>query len=341
MNKSLAELFLISEQFDPTQELIANILINTTDGDEDTEADLKLKELAKRVELGQITVDEAEAELSMLTQGETPEADVSEAPTTFIAPPSQGKAELKKKIYKDPSKSSIQKAAIVSALDDAKPGEEIVAEEFDDEGRMAKSDLLKLTQYSAKLYKALDDNDQLPGWIQAKITLAADYIGTVKHYLEGEQVMGGEEAPTNQLEEASEYKETYHWEDFHLEIFTNKPTEDLCTRVFLPLAIDGRKQLNLGNYKRVLELSDDYEDKFGTKEELVKRELGYVEADFEGWKSRFELEGDEEVEVTCADSTCTVYIKAIADASDKYTDAKAKGNTKDVYESSLLNILSK
>ena len=174
MNKSLAELFLISEQFDPTQELIANILINTTDGDEDTEADLKLKELAKQVELGQITVDNAKAELSILTQGETPEGDLDE---------------------------------------------DIVAEEFDDEGRMAKSDLLKLTQYSAKLYKALEDNEQLPGWIQAKITLAADYIGTVKHYLEGEEVMGNQEAPTDQLKEAADYTETYHWEDFHLEIF--------------------------------------------------------------------------------------------------------------------------
>tara|TARA_R110000803_G_scaffold36932_6_gene79511 strand:+ start:7418 stop:8308 length:891 start_codon:yes stop_codon:yes gene_type:complete len=296
MNKSLAELFLISEQFDPTQELIASILINTTDGDEDTEADLKLKELAKQVELGQITVDNAKAELSILTQGETPEGDLDE---------------------------------------------DIVAEEFDDEGRMAKSDLLKLTQYSAKLYKALEDNEQLPGWIQAKITLAADYIGTVKHYLEGEEVMGNQEAPTDQLKEAADYTETYHWEDFHLEIFTNKPVKELCTRVFLPLSIDGKMQLNLTNYKNALLLPDNYEGKFGTKGVIVARELGYVERDFEGWKDRFELEGDEEVAVTCDGSTCTVHIEAIAAESEKYTAGKAKGNTKDIYESSLLNILSK
>ncbi len=58
--------------------------------------------------------------------------------------------------------------------------------EHDDEGRMAKADLYKLANYSLKLFKQLDENQQLEGWVQAKITKAADYIASVYHYMEYE-----------------------------------------------------------------------------------------------------------------------------------------------------------
>ena len=337
MGKSLKDLFEISEVLDIRQEMIAKILMHTSDEDNNP-ADEPFTELARKLEEREISVKEAQDALDAMTK-DTMEEDIE----TIITPKSsQDKAELKKKVKKDPSKSSIEKIAISNAIDDAKPGEEIIAEELDDEGRMAKSDLLKLTQYSAKLYKALGDSDQLPAWIQAKITLAADYIGTVKHYLEGEQVMGGEEAPSGQLEEAKGDVEYYNWEDLHLAIFISKPVEEISDRVMLPLGIDGKLQLNLGNYKRMLALPDDYKSKFGTKEELVKRELGYLERDFYNWKDKFNLEGDEEVVVTCPDEfTCVVKADAITKISDKYAAGKAKGDTSDVYESSIVKILSK
>ena len=58
--------------------------------------------------------------------------------------------------------------------------------ESDREGAMAKADLHKLANYALKLYKSLDDNDQLESWVQAKITKAADYIASVYHYMEYE-----------------------------------------------------------------------------------------------------------------------------------------------------------
>lgn len=58
--------------------------------------------------------------------------------------------------------------------------------EADREGAMAKADLYKLANYSLKLFKTLQDDDQLEGWVQAKITKAADYIASVYHYLEYE-----------------------------------------------------------------------------------------------------------------------------------------------------------
>lgn len=58
----------------------------------------------------------------------------------------------------------------------------------DHEGRMAKSDLLRLAKYSAKLFQMIDKDEQLDGWVQEKITLAADHIGNVYHYLEYEKM---------------------------------------------------------------------------------------------------------------------------------------------------------
>ncbi len=58
--------------------------------------------------------------------------------------------------------------------------------EHDDEGRMAKADLYKIAKYSLKLFKQLESDQQLEGWVQAKITKAADYIASVYHYMEYE-----------------------------------------------------------------------------------------------------------------------------------------------------------
>ena len=58
--------------------------------------------------------------------------------------------------------------------------------EFDHEGAMAKADLYKMAKYAVKLFKKIEDGDQLEAWVQAKITKAADYLASVYHYLEYE-----------------------------------------------------------------------------------------------------------------------------------------------------------
>lgn len=49
---------------------------------------------------------------------------------------------------------------------------------------MAQGDLYELAKKSIALHQMLDHVDQLEGWVQAKITLAADYISTVHDYLD-------------------------------------------------------------------------------------------------------------------------------------------------------------
>ena len=62
----------------------------------------------------------------------------------------------------------------------------------DDEGRMAKSQMHKMAHYVAKLSNMLDDMEQLPAWIQSKITKASDYMSAVYHYLEYEFLRRGD-----------------------------------------------------------------------------------------------------------------------------------------------------
>lgn len=56
--------------------------------------------------------------------------------------------------------------------------------EIDEEGRMAKQQLSDIAKYASELGQMLSDETQLEAWVQAKLTKAADYIKTVKHYVE-------------------------------------------------------------------------------------------------------------------------------------------------------------
>ena len=56
--------------------------------------------------------------------------------------------------------------------------------EIDREGRMAKRQLSDISEYAHDLSQMLADETQLEAWVQAKLTKAADYIKTVKHYVE-------------------------------------------------------------------------------------------------------------------------------------------------------------
>ena len=63
-----------------------------------------------------------------------------------------------------------------------------VLDASDEDGWMAKEQLYKTAQYAIKLHQLIGDTDNLEPWIQAKITKAADYLSSIKHYMEYEQV---------------------------------------------------------------------------------------------------------------------------------------------------------
>jgi hypothetical protein len=80
--------------------------------------------------------------------------------------------------------------------------------EQDHEVQMARAELYKLAKYSIKLHdmlKGVSEEQGLEGWVQSKITKAADYISSVYHHLDYDQKVG-EELTT--AVESAEYKQS-------------------------------------------------------------------------------------------------------------------------------------
>ena len=88
--------------------------------------------------------------------------------------------------------------------------------EMDHEVQMARSDLYKAAKYSIKLHdilKNVSEEQGLEGWVAAKITKAADYLSSVKHYMEYEMMPQDNvelpvEPKTEPVEDAVDYKES-------------------------------------------------------------------------------------------------------------------------------------
>ena len=58
--------------------------------------------------------------------------------------------------------------------------------EYDYEGDMARGQLQSIINNAQRVHDMLKDNDNLPEWVQSKITLAEDYISTVSNYMMSE-----------------------------------------------------------------------------------------------------------------------------------------------------------
>jgi hypothetical protein len=70
--------------------------------------------------------------------------------------------------------------------------------EYDYEGQMARTQLQTILRNSEDLIDMIDDDENMPEWVQSKITLAQDYITTVRDYLQSKEELG-EEAPANNV----------------------------------------------------------------------------------------------------------------------------------------------
>tara|TARA_E500000331_G_C17142226_1_gene663275 strand:- start:295 stop:570 length:276 start_codon:yes stop_codon:yes gene_type:complete len=52
------------------------------------------------------------------------------------------------------------------------------------EGRSTKAQLFQVAEYAAVLHEMIQDDDDLPEWVQNKIAVMTSNIGKIKHYLE-------------------------------------------------------------------------------------------------------------------------------------------------------------
>jgi hypothetical protein len=67
--------------------------------------------------------------------------------------------------------------------------------EYDREGEMAKQQMHTIMRAAKKLHSMLGDDDNLPEWVQKKITLAQNYIDGVADYMVSVKAEAGEEMP--------------------------------------------------------------------------------------------------------------------------------------------------
>jgi hypothetical protein len=66
-------------------------------------------------------------------------------------------------------------------------------DEYDEEGEMAKSFLRTIEDAAEELQSILSDDENLPEWVQKKITLAKEYVDTARDYLKANRPEGDEE----------------------------------------------------------------------------------------------------------------------------------------------------
>ena len=89
--------------------------------------------------------------------------------------------EKKGRFVSGPPKKTFKSSTIVSAMREAKD-----PREYDYEGDMAMSQLRSLVFNAEDMMELMEENTNLPEWVQSKVTLAEDYISTAANYLRGE-----------------------------------------------------------------------------------------------------------------------------------------------------------
>ena len=57
----------------------------------------------------------------------------------------------------------------------------------DREGRMTKAHLYHMMKYAAGLYDMIEDDDDLPEWLQSKVTRAVEKLSSAYHYMDSHE----------------------------------------------------------------------------------------------------------------------------------------------------------
>jgi len=105
----------------------------------------------------------------------------------------------------DEAANAAQQAAIAIAK---KKKKEDMAEakdegEYDYEGAMAKTQLQTICRNAAELKDMLEEDENLPEWVQAKITKAEDYITTSLDYMKSSEELGEEVEELDELSKST------------------------------------------------------------------------------------------------------------------------------------------
>ena len=180
------------------------------------------------------------------------------------------------------------------------------------EAAMARADLYKLANYSMKLFKMIQEGQELEGWVQAKITKSADYIASVYHYMEYEMKF-------------SEYGETLENSDVYSESMR---------RAFEQKLLEAKAQA-----KKVKEKSDKMDEGFDDLEKYLKDKNGPKPSGSGGIKKGSRYGGSkqkaDDVEKDDEDEKPTKSKKVKEAAKPDYLDFDKDGNKKEPMKKAL------
>jgi hypothetical protein len=118
--------------------------------------------------------------------------------------------------------------------------------ERDHEVQMARSDLYKTANYAIKLHailKGISEEQGLEGWMQAKITKAADYLSSVFHALEYDELERSQSEPMMPMESADKDKiqKQIDQTEKHMKSFSGNTSSVKMKKVALQKKIAGLK----------------------------------------------------------------------------------------------------
>jgi hypothetical protein len=129
--------------------------------------------------------------------GKTHERKVRPKRITFAASKTGGEPAQEKQ------KDESYYVDVINALNEAMTA--IDKGEYDYEGQMARTQLQTTLRNCKDLIDMIKDDDNMPEWVQSKITLAQDYITTVRDYLQSKEELG--EETKAELEKDKDYQE--------------------------------------------------------------------------------------------------------------------------------------
>jgi len=115
-------------------------------------------------------------------------------------------ADMKPQMYNDPNtgKKKVRmvptKSNIVKTNDPVKEAKD--PNEYDNEGEMAKTQLKTIMRNAEEMMELLDDDENMPEWVQSKITKASDYMTSAYNYMASEDEEDDEDDDEKKVDEA-------------------------------------------------------------------------------------------------------------------------------------------
>ena len=96
--------------------------------------------------------------------------------------------EIAQAIHRDNPGMPMAKKMAIATAQAKKVAEAKDPREYDYEGDMAKSQLRSIIANAQTVHDMLEDTTNIAEWVQSKITLSADYMSTVRDYMQAEKV---------------------------------------------------------------------------------------------------------------------------------------------------------